>query len=191
MTTRIDVANTALVNMLGADRIDSFDDNQVEAIQVKTAWDLVRRSALEAREWSFNSRRSVLTATFFEPEFGFSYTVPVPSSALRVLQVQDPYYEDDPDVEYKVEGGNILCNTEQINVRYLIDVENVDEWSPAFADFMAYRLATRICIGITENRTLFADLYAQDRERLYQAAATDAQQHSKEKVNQGRLIRRR
>lgn len=157
MTSSTDIANRAL-QMIGDSAITSIDDNTPRARECKRAYDAVRRSELRAHKWNFARTRIVLAPDVDAPAFDFTYQYTWPGDCLRLL----PSAEDG----WTIEGRKILTDDgPTLNVRYIKDVTDENEFDAVFVEAFASRLAMEVCERLTGSASA-----TQLREQFYDAA---------------------
>jgi hypothetical protein len=193
MASETDIANLALVSLLGCNRITNLDDEQTEAIVMKASYDSCRDKVLETRAWTFATKRDIWIPTADEPAFGFTYSFLIPSEVLRILTCFDNARNDNAQsnstFKWQREGDRIITDALKVNVRYLERTENVNLFSSSFITCLSLYLAWFNCIALTENRALKDSLWAQYQEALDDAAASDGQQGRHEQITSNVLMR--
>jgi hypothetical protein len=167
----VEICNLA-ISWLAGSRITSLDDDESdEAKLCRANYDTSRRAVLEEREWTFAVKRVRLPQLAEPPLFGYDYRFLVPSDLLYSIGVYDP--ADANKVNPKQTGhvfeqGNILANTQTIDLKYIHDITNTKLFSPLFDQTVASHIAMNICIPLTENSKHFermAKLYTFNLER--------------------------
>lgn len=118
---------------------------------------------------------STWTAVSITPTWGWDYEYSLPGDCLRVLGVTD----DDSDelavntFEYKLEGGKLLTDEDEIYIRYLARITDTARYPWWFVDVLALRLA----LEIAEIQVKSAGL-SQDLQQQYLRALTRARQYN-------------
>jgi len=173
----IAITNIAL-GLLGVSPITSFDDQTRAAVLAKTNYNHLRNAVLEDREWTFAVKRYIFDSPTLEgPVYGYTYAFNIPAEVMRVLSI--PETDDDRAQglrEWVVEQRQILCNENPIYVRALIREERSTQFSEAFAQALAYRLAHQFCIPLTENQTHKEQLWKDYENMIIAASSTDGMQ---------------
>lgn len=182
----VEICNAAL-DMLGVDRIQSFDEESTRADLCSARFPAVRDAVLAERPWRFATARHELAEDGTAPTYGFAHRYAIPSETLQVLDVTDGTYSLDA---WKREGAFILTDQEApIFIRSTDQVDDVSLWPPGFCRAVETRLAAELCGTLTEgNATTFWQLYGM---RLSEAALRDAGQGQGNRVFQGNLAARR
>lgn len=188
MADPVSVANKAIV-LLGGTPILSFEDNSTEAITVKAAYAAVRDKVLEDRQWTFASSRRKLTPDAVAPEFGFSHRFLIPSDVIRIFNADD--LSGNNNLKWEREEDYILCDSAEIQIKFIKRVDDVSKWTPAAIDCFSYLLASEMAMPLTESistMSLYANMYA---DRIVDAGATDGSQGRAEQLRSKALMRRR
>lgn len=184
--TDIEICNVAL-GALGTAGVSSFDDDSDQARACKTFYTTVRDAVLEDVIWSFAKKQYRLTPDATAPTFGWLYSFEIPSEVARVHRV------DDGAGDYRMSWeiiGRFICADEP--VIYVTAVKKEDDsslYSSAFCLALAARLASELCIPLTQNRTLQADLWQLYQQKIKDAAGSDGSQGKSERVRSDRLSR--
>lgn len=181
MASSVEIANRALTK-LGARRILSLEDDQKEARELNSMFDIVRDKALRSNNWNFAMTRASLPALAETPAWGFTYAYQLPADCLRVVQVNDIYwvanltdYRTQLDVPYQIEGRKILSNfAAPLKVRYVSRVEDTQQWDSCFAETFASLLAYETCEAITQSNTKKQEMFADYRANIREAKLIDA-----------------
>lgn len=185
MSSKTEIANLAL-GFVGAKRIISLDDNNSRANSCNDMYPLARDASLEAREWSFASKRVVLAQDGVAPEYGYGYKFAIPSDNLRVLKV-----DSDPDfrreIDWTLADGFILCNHDTIYIKYIYRA-NESTFTAMFSQAVAYKLAADICIPLTKNVALMPQMMNTWDNMIGEAASLDGMQGKREILKANRLV---
>lgn len=193
MASTVEICNLAL-GWLGINLITSLDDVSVEAGLCKANYPLLRDAVLEARAWTFASKRITLAPTTgglsTQEQFGYANRFTLPSNTIRVLQAgENPDFTD--RIQWLKERDEILSNAGILYIRYVFREEDPQKFSSAFVQCLAARLAADLCVPLTENRGLQADLWKLYDSKLLDAAATDGLQGRQEPLRSDALLRPR
>lgn len=189
MPSLVDIYNKALGHV-GAKRVMSVEDNNNRRQICDDMYEFALRSTLEAREWTFASlRANLLPDPSITPPWGYNYGYHQPNLCLRVTELR--YGRRTQDIAWEVEGDFIYSTTPTISIKYNTLVENTNKFSPNFVEMLSLKLASDICIPITENRTLRQELLAQYMMLLEEASALDGLQASRERLRSDRLLQAR
>lgn len=182
------ICNFAL-GLVAGKLIVTLDDETTEARLCKVSFDQVRDAVLEAKAWTFATRRYVLAPSAEAPLFGWGKQFPLPADVLRVLWCDDG--SGDRRLDWAREGQAILADVEAVHLVAIARVEDAALWSPAFAQAMATRLAAELAVPLSENRSLQADLWTLYERKLKEAATLDGMQGRAERFPPSRIARSR
>lgn len=170
MATQIEVVNDALIELGQTLLLTAMDDTSSAARVMGARWDLSRRTVLQARPWGFARARVQLAQVSDVPLFGLGAYYQKPADFVRFLLERD-----DPDQDYREEGPYILsADGAPLNITYIFDQTEVEQWSPVAADLLAAQLAARCAYAITGDkgvREAMETLYAR---RLSAASFVDS-----------------
>lgn len=177
MASRVDIANFALIKLGSGSKITSLTDNSVAARAMNAVYDLVRKSELRARYWSFALKRAKLPASATLPAWGYTLAFPLPADFLRIVQVNEFYltpalldYNTADASAFAIEQGQLLCNyTAPLSIRYVFDATDEGTFDPLFVSALASRLAYETCEQIT-NSTSKRQAAADDYKAAIRAA---------------------
>ncbi len=169
MSTNVAIANNALME-LGADRITSLDQGTEPARIVKHVFDQERDGLLEEHPWNFALGRAELPLLSETPEYGYDYAFQLPSDCLRILDM------DDASADYRVEDGRLLCDLDQVKIRYIKKVTSPRDMPPTFRAALSARIAAKIIVKLSASgvagKERMEKLY---ERRLRIAKSADAQ----------------
>lgn len=186
--TEIEIC-TAALNALGTEGIITLEDDTDEARACKAFYAVVRDKVLEERIWSFAKRQYALAPAAAAPLFGWTKKFEVPGEVVRVHRV------DDGSGEYRalwdLQGRFILADMDMAFVTAVAREEDASLYSPGFSLAVALRLAAVLSVPLKENRQLKADLLAEYRFELKEAAGVDGSQGKSERVRSDWLSRSR
>ncbi len=87
LITDVSICNSALIK-LGAERINTLDDDSKTARACKEQYPKVRDDMLRSHKWNFAiGRQSLAKSATFIPVFRFESAFPYPANVLRVLKL--------------------------------------------------------------------------------------------------------
>jgi hypothetical protein len=179
-TSEVDICNMAL-GFLGATLIMSREESQ----PCETNYETTRDSCLEDYNWSFATKRVVLSSQHLsEPVFGYTKRFLLPTDTIRVVEVNGN------TIDWVKEGRFILTDQESLEIIYISRVEDVRQMSPSFVQALATRLASVIAIPITnsgENAKAYWTMY---QNLLHTAASNDSRQGRSLKIRRNVSLRR-
>lgn len=178
--SEVSICNQAITWLGGTTIISLLDDSQ-EAKLCNANYDAVRDAVLEAHNWTFAIQRFNLAASATPPQFGYAAAYPLPSTALRVIDVNKLSFED-PTRTWVVEDGSILTDDSYCKCRCVVQVTDTAKFSPLFTQALAARLAADLAIPLTQSRSLQQDMWTLYTAKLKEAATIDGLQGRSRKL---------
>ena len=166
-TTKVNICNEAL-NMIGAKSIQSFDENTENARRCASIYDSSRKALLRMHPWSFAKKRVQLSPITTYPTFDYRYAFPLPHDFIRVISTGVE--------EFEIEGRHILANTNLINLIYVADEDNENNWDSLFAECMALYLVNKIAKAINGSNSEADSAWQKLQNMLKQARAINGQE---------------
>lgn len=181
----VEIRNLAL-GCLGADPITDIDEDTENARKLKMIYIPVLKDLLRAHPWNFSSKRASLAQLAETPAFGFAYYYQLPPDCLRAVEVNE-----DPTINFVVEGRKLLCDDETIDLKYIVYVEDPTLYDPNFVALFAARLAAEIAYAITQSRTVTKDRWEIYLEMVKTARSSDAQEGKAQRTESHTWVRGR
>ncbi|MDZ4737687.1 MAG: hypothetical protein SGJ07_15195 [Rhodospirillaceae bacterium] len=175
----VSICNRAL-DMLGADPVMSFDDDNQSGRLCKRNYAAIRDAVLRAYPWNPAVRRAALPALSVAPAWGFAYQYslpegPEPPGCLRVLAIEGE--TEGASSPYRIEGRRILSDDgPPLRLLYIGQITDPNEFGPLLADAIAARLAAELAYPLTASTALSQVLTETYRDKLVEARAIDAQE---------------
>lgn len=170
--TETSIANSALIK-IGGTRINSINDTSTQAKVAKEQYDKCRDELLYSHPWNFAMKRVSVAADATAPTYGFAYRFALPADCLRVRAMEDG------DVIYQVEGRYILTDESgPLNFQYITKITDTAQFSPGFAEALAFRLAMDLAYTIGESNTVLQNMSQLFDKAIKQARSMDAQEGS-------------
>lgn len=191
--TDIDICNQAL-GWLGAKRITSFNDGSNESQLCSDNYVPLRDACLEERAWTFADASLILEDPTPGGWDNGENLYALPDDVIRVYRVyrrvdmRDPVQLDG----WRREGGSVVAMySAEIFIKATIQIEDPDDWTAAFRQVVAARLAADLAMPITRSRKMQEDMWSLFQTKLESAAATDAGQARSERTDSTELVRAR
>ena len=184
----ISISNIAL-SQLGANLITSFEDDTTESKLCKANYEPLRNAELETYEWSFATRRRQYGITV--PAIGAGTAIDaypgirikIQSDTIRILQVaSDRDFRDTDPIQWSVEESHIIVDRRPIFVRELFRLKETADFSEAFAQALAARMAYELCLPITESLRKFESLFTIYTQKLNDAKTLDSMQGRSKRI---------
>ncbi len=194
MADKIDVINSAL-RRIGASRISDPNEPVKNANVARDIYDDILEDLLRSNFWNFATRRIELAQLSEVPTFEFDYAYALPSDWLRTVSVHPNGDGYQSIINYKEENVGdqnvILASTEELFMRYIALVTDVNLWSADFKQAMILALARDLAIPISSSNELREQMDTAARKALAKARSTDAMGSTPERRPRGTWIRNR
>lgn len=172
MASKVEIANRAL-QLLGAKRITSITEDSRNARSIDAAFEVIKQAELRKHPWNCAIKRTQLAADSTAPTFGKSNYFQLPSDCLRIL-APDPEYNFN-DLDWQIEGRKIATNdTAPLNLRYIYDVDDVNEMDVLLRETISAKLAEALCEEITQSNQKKADAQSAYKEAVAEAKRANA-----------------
>ncbi len=184
----VGIANLAISHVGGTALVESFTESGEEARQIRTHYDQSRREVLEAYDWTFARFRrgaalhgDTISTTATDPwagEWAFRYQYP--DNCIRVRKIQNvnsPPDDASPfDIELSESGQEktIFTDVEDAVVVYTADITDTPLFAPTFITAFALLLGSKIAFPLSGKLKLARSLFAEFRNTLPVATASDA-----------------
>ena len=158
MSTETEIANRTL-SRLGQTFITSLAQQQsIEARLLNLFFYSTVDELLSEFKWSFAIERialaSVSTTNFTE----FTYKYDLPNNYLKVINLISSTDYSDLEDNWRIEGKSIYTDLSPTYIKYVKRITNATELPPIFTEALVLRIAMKICMKLTQNRTLFNDI---------------------------------
>ena len=152
---------------------------------------------------AFAIKRKVLNASSEIEAFGAESSFLIPDDRIRVLTVHDPaalgigsltdasVHERSQIHGWQIEGKYIIVVAQEINIRYIKRILDPNEYSPAFVQALAQRLAAEFALTLTESKSLADRMWDLYEFKINKGAVLDGIQGRSRRVRSNVLIRRR
>ncbi|MBF0284555.1 MAG: hypothetical protein HQL51_08865 [Magnetococcales bacterium] len=175
--SEVSICNAALL-MLGAEPIASLNDGNNRALACRQFYADARDTVLRAYPWNFAIRRTAPARLAERPAYGFAYqyALPVNPYCLRILDLEE-------SIPFRVEGRNLLCDAETVNLRYIARIEDPTQFDALFVEALSAYLAAQVCFPITRNTTRYEALLKVFHHKLDEAQRADTQEGTPAQLN--------
>lgn len=179
MATVESVVNTAL-RRIGAQPITAIGAATPNAEKANAIYEEERDALLRAHVWNFAVARAELTRLVTLPAFEWDYAYAKPADWLRTVSVHDNDAGDGA-VAYKEESINdagtwkacILCGAEEVWLRYVRQVTDVNLMTPHFREAWSLRMAKILAIAIANSNTLMQQIGEEYKQAIRAARSID------------------
>jgi hypothetical protein len=154
------IANRALAR-IGGGSITSLDEESDLAAQVNGVYADVLDFAFAAYRWRWNRRTKALSQANVTIENGWSYAHHFPAGWIGGPEkiLASPRSPDNPLREFAVEGPLVYCEATPIWGVFPMRVAP-NEWPPLFRSAVIMLLAAHLCVPVSHDRALQAELMA-------------------------------
>lgn len=179
-TSRLNLYNGALVNVLGERALGSLTENRAPRRYLDQAWN---NSAVDklliAGQWKF-ARRSVRmdADAGLAPQFGWQYAFARPQDHIRTLEVCADEMFCVPLEAYQEEDQVFVAVVTPFYLAYVSNDPaygaNLGKWPANFVEYAEFWLASKIIASLTGNKTDKAQLDKDVHKALAKAQSTDA-----------------
>ena len=122
----------------------SLDEETREARACNSEYDKCRKTILRLYPWGFACSRAVLAPSEV-PAFEYAYSLPLPSDCLRIVELFE-YHGS-----HKVEGGNLLADSDVINLKYVRNQADLSKADSLFITCFEWWLAYTLARYLTES----------------------------------------
>ena len=192
MPTQVSICNQA-IDLVGGNRIITIDDeNSKEATICKAMYDDVRDLVLEGADWTFATKRYLLTPEVSVPAWGYSYQFTILPEILRVINAADNADDlnGDSDLDWRREENLILCDVgTKLYIKAVRKITDEARFSAGYTQAFIYKIASHLAIPVAGSRTLHDDMVAMHDKQLDDAMANDGRQGRSDHVKSNRYRR--
>ena len=178
------VSETSICNLaltrIGHDFISSLTESTKAGRLCNLHYEPTRDALLRSHPWNFSVRRATLSQIANAPSFDFAYAYSLPADFLRMVRTASEAAGENYD--YRIEGqlgstSKVLVTDEgTVKIEYIAKITDPTAFDAAFVDVLAQRLAFEICVPLTDNANMAANLYRVYQDKLREARNMDAQE---------------
>lgn len=189
--TETNICNLAL-GWMGANLIFNMEDeDNVEVRLCRVNYPFARDAVLEMRDWTFACDRVILAPEQSEPVFEYSHKFLLPGHCIRVRRISDEPNFVNASFMWEKEGRHILCDSEQIYVKFIRRIEDPTYFSPSFAQAVAARLGMELCLPLSASGETYKTLANIYGIKLEEGSSMDGMQGKTEKLKSTVLVNAR
>ncbi len=174
MASEVSICNQAL-SRVGGSLITSLSDSSTEARLCDANYAAIRDALIEAHDWTFAITRIDLPASTTSPANGYANAFTIPSTVLRILDVND-------GEDWRVEGDAIVTNEGSCKIRAISQITDPNTFSPLFIQALVSRLAADLAIPIAQSAKLYELHYKVYLQKLSEAVANDGMQGKSRRI---------
>ncbi|BAV81151.1 hypothetical protein [Vibrio phage CKB-S2] len=168
-TDKIEIVSNASV-LLGANQIQSFDEETTEGLAARTFYKMVYESVLKHRNWTFAKRKLKLSILDKTPEFGYKHVYRLDVDVLKVISLQNK------------PSDYLLMSKREIHTdipnAFIVGLIKPDEaiLPEDFKLAFVHLLAAAMCTTITDDSSMKERFRNEGANLLKQAGTNDAVQ---------------
>jgi len=182
-TSEVQVCSNALL-LLGADTINSFDDETDRAKLVSNLWPNSLDAILRSHPWNCAITRAALAPDDSAPAFEWPYQFTLPGDCLRILSIG----EQGENPEYRPEGRKILYDESVLKLRYIYRNSDVPSWDALLVQAAEAYMAMTCAYPITKSAAMFDAMTKLWDLKLRLARNVDGQEAPPEEVGDFPLL---
>lgn len=179
VSSRTEIQNSALIK-LGAETINSEDDENTRARLIKVQYPIIRDRVLRSHPWKFARGRVALSPIdpLADEYFEWGYSFQLPTDCLRVIET------DIPDGGlWDVEDRILLANEPTVIIKYIKRVTDVSKYDDNFCEVVAWELASDIAFLLTGNVAREVSTKESAKKAMQEARSFNAQQGNTDRVS--------
>jgi len=192
-----EICNLAL-SLLNQPPITDIDNPTTKTGELSARWyHQERRATLRSHPWNFASKREILSPLSETPAFGYDNAFQLPSTFIRLVAIGDDQYIDTVKLNYQIEDGKLLTSdvfttdSDQLKIRYVYDITDVNQFDPLFVEVLAHNLAIRFHPQFSQSGVTKDELKKDLQVLTSMAFAVDGQDRPPTRFQRSKLIERR
>ncbi len=134
----------AALQLIGADEITSFTDENREARVCAAIYDNLKKNTLQEHNWRFSIRQEALSKLSATPLFEFKYAYQLPTDFLRFIGKQNP------EIKHQIFENKIYTDADSLFINMQYDVSA--QYFPAyFTHLLTLKLCSLLSISLLED----------------------------------------
>lgn len=174
-TSEVQICSNALL-MLGAQPINSFDDDSDRALLVSNLWANARDAVLRSHPWNCAIAREQLAPMAAAPAFDFAYQFLLPGDCLRALSVG----KEGETPTFRIERRRILFDESLLNLRYIFQNTDVTSYDSLLVEALTAYMAMTCAYPITKSASQMDAMAQLYDVKLRQARSIDGMEQPPE-----------
>ena len=167
MESKTAICNVALAR-IGEQIIAALTDANDRARYCNVLYDSTRQAVLRDHEWNSATKRVRLAQLVDAPAFEYDYQYQLPADFICVSRTE--YLDED----FRIEGRVLLTDSDELNLVYIYDLQDVMTMDVLLRQAIAARLAWELVQKLKSNETLRQLLWAEYRAIVDDAIFKDA-----------------
>lgn len=193
ITSKNDICNMALSHLGNYGTVSDIDTPTNDKERTFALWyDTCREFVLKLLMPNFALSRIITGKLEEVPTFGYAYFYEYPQDALKILGVGNI---EDKENNYNIERtpngvkaiGHDYDYTEGMPVRIIIDVQDINSWSPEAKLLLSQYLAAYTCLPITQDVQKAAKLKQELPAEISSASGMNAQENRPVRISNSRF----
>lgn len=182
-TSEVQICSNALL-LLGADTINSFDDETDRALLVSNLWPNALEAILRSHPWNCAIKRLALAPDADAPDFDYAAQFTLPGDCLRVLSCGLKGEQQ----AYELEGRKVLCDDSVLYLRYIRMNDDIPSWDALLVQAAEAYMAMTCAYPITKSASMVEAMTGLWDLKLRQARNIDGQENPPEEVGDFPLL---
>ncbi len=182
MASKVDICSNALL-LLGAQPINSLDDENDRARLASNLYDGVKLSVIRSHPWNCCVTRVALSPLSAAPAFDYAYQFTLPPDCAKVLQVG----EYTTEIDYRIERGKILADESAIYLKYISTDISEGAFDHLLVEALKYAMAAQMAYPTTQNASMAELMEAKYQQVLREARSVDGQDDPPETMGDNAL----
>jgi len=157
--SEVSICNMALVR-LGQSRISSMtQQGRLEAELSSIFYEPTVSELLTDYEWAFATERASLAVSAETNLTNYTYKYTIPNNCLRIISFIDGNSYADITDDWAIEGKYVYSNTIPGYIKYIRTITNPSVFPQLFVEALYLRLATKMCLKMTQDQSLLGMLF--------------------------------
>jgi hypothetical protein len=151
MTSKVQIANSALQRLGVSQKLESLTQNHPNARTMNLAFEPTRKALLRKYDWGFAIRRDSIAADGDQTLWGEHNRFVLPNDYIRLIRDDESGQRVDWKIE-SAEGVGVYVVTDDaspLEIRYLADVIDPNFYDSTFVEALECALAMKTCKEIT------------------------------------------
>ncbi|MBD1210594.1 MAG: hypothetical protein H9535_19355 [Ignavibacteria bacterium] len=170
--TKFDIITRATTK-LGAEKVNSFDDETVEAQVAQQLYEPTVQAEMSSGYWNCCRKTFELSRDVTAPtDANWQYQFQLPAD---YLQVEKAISETGQAVTYQIEGRKVLSNSQRLFLQYLVRIDEND-WPIYLQDVIVSRLTWQFSEPLNGEGSTIARALAEYERSRRDARRIDSQQ---------------
>jgi len=165
-TSEVDICNQAL-SKLGEEVIASLDEKSPVGRLCNMFYQQTVDEVLRSYNWCCAIERQTLNLDMEVPiteDWAYQFSLPSEPYCLRIINTPETKLEP-----YVIEKRKMLTNMESVTVRYIGRITDPNEFDSGLVEAISQKLAIKMCIPITNDKSLRVELRDEYRKIIQEA----------------------